>query len=159
MTIRAAVSAFINAPVAATFDAAVAIDPRELIRAYGPLPAIADTAGHDAPWSAVGQIRRHTMSDGSGVCEELTSFAREQSFSYRLTDFTGPFSRLASGANASWHFTPVAPARSRIDWVYEFTASGPLAERILWFVVKALWPGYLRSALARVQAKAEAENP
>lgn len=159
MPVQISVSAHVDAPVARVFDTAASIDPHALIRRHGPLPAIVDTQGHDAPWSAVGQIREHTLSDNSSVCEELTAFMEGQTFAYRLTGFTGPFAPLAREARADWHFTQAAWGRTRIDWTYVFTATGPLAEPFLWFVVKLFWPGYLKAALTRVREKAEAGTP
>ena len=114
---------------------------------------------YDAPWSTVGETRRHKLSDNSSVCEELTSFAQEKTFAYRLTEFTGALSPLVSHARAEWHFTQGSILRTRIDWTYIFVPAGPLAEPFLWFIVKLFWPGYLKAALARVKAKAEAGTP
>ena len=159
MPVQISVSAHIDAPLARVFDTAASIDPRALIRRHGPLPAIINTEGHDAPWSAIGQIRRHALSDNSSVCEELTAFAPAITFSYRLSEFTGAFAPLVHEARADWHFTQAAWGRTRIDWTYVFTATGPLAEPFLWFIVKLFWPGYLHEALARVKEKAEAGTP
>ena len=159
MPVQISVSAHVDAPLARVFHMAASIDPRTLIQKHGPLPAIVHTDGHDAPWSAIGQVRRHTLSDKSSVCEELTAFAPSNTFSYRLTGFTGPFASLAREARADWHFTQGSAFKTRIDWTYVFTATGPLAEPVLWFVVKLFWPGYLHGALARVKEKAEAGTP
>lgn len=159
MTVQISVSANVDAPLARVFDTAASIDPRALIRKHGPLPAIVDTDANGAPWSAIGQVRRHSLSDHSSVREELTAFAHASTFSYRLTDFTGAVAPLLREARADWHFTQSAWGRTRIDWTYVFTATGPLAEPFLWFVVKLFWPGYLHEALARVKEKAEAGSP
>lgn len=159
MPVQISVTETVNAPVEAVFAAAVSIDARALIRKHGPLPAIVGVEGHDAPWSAVGETRRHRLSDNSSVREELTSFARNHSFGYRLTEFTGPFAALAAHARADWHFTQESAERTRIDWTYAFTPASMAAEPVLWFVVKLFWPGYLKAALARVKQRAEARQP
>jgi len=156
MAVQISVSQRVNAPIGAVFDAAVSIDARELIQKNGPLPGIVDVAGHDAPWSAIGEVRRHSLSDRSSVREELTAFVRDQNFGYRLTEFTGAFAPLVEQARADWHFTRVSPEIARIDWTYHFTPKTPLAEPFLWFIVKLFWPGYLKAALGRVKQKAEA---
>ncbi len=155
MPIQISITEYVDAPTARVFDAAASIDPRDLIRKHGPLPAIVDVKGHDAPWSAVGQIRRHRLSDNSSVCEELVAFTRNSTFAYRLTGFTGAFAPLVAHARAEWHFTQCASGRTRIDWTYVFTEKGFIAEPFLWFIVKLFWPGYLKAALARVKQKAE----
>lgn len=148
----------VNAPLAQTFDAACAIDPRDLIRKHGPLPAIVDVDGHDAPWSAVGQVRRHALSDNSSVNEELDVFDPNETFAYRLSGFTGAFAPLVREAHAEWDFTKTSEGKTRIDWTYAFAPTGPIAEPVLWFIVKLFWPGYLKSALGRVKEKAESAS-
>jgi hypothetical protein len=156
MPVQTSVTQYIDAPLERVFDASVSIDARELIREHGPLPAILHVDGHDAPWSAIGETRRHTLSDKSSVSEELIAFTRDKTFAYRLTEFTGAFAPLVKEARADWHFTQRAADRTRIDWTYVFHPTSFLAEPLLWFIVKLFWPGYLKSALARVKKKAEA---
>ncbi|MEZ5892139.1 MAG: SRPBCC family protein [Parvularculaceae bacterium] len=158
MPVQLSVTETVHAPAADVFDAAVSIDARELIKKHGPLPGIVDVAEHDAPWSAIGEVRRHTLSDGSSVREELVAFTRGQTFGYRLTEFTGAFAPLVKSARADWHFTAQSAGRTQIDWTYAFTPKGAIAEPLLWFVVKLFWPGYLKAALARVKEKAETEQ-
>ena len=156
MSVQISISQSVSAPMKDAFRAAVDIDARDLIRKYGPLPAIVDVGGHDAPWSAIGQIRTHKLSDNSSVREELVGFTPSQTFAYRLSDFTGVFAPLVNEARAEWHFTTTGETTTQIDWTYIFQPNGPVAEPLLWFVVKIFWPGYLKSALARVQERAEA---
>lgn len=158
MPVQISVCETVNAPARAAFDAAASIDARALIRKHGPLPGIVDVDGHDAPWSATGEVRRHTLSDNSSVREELVAFTPGQTFAYRLTEFTGPFAPLVKSARADWHFTQAGQSKSKIDWTYAFTPTSAAAEPILWFIVKLFWPGYLKAALARVKQKAEAEQ-
>lgn len=158
MPVQISVTETIDAPFARAFDSAVSIDARDLIRKHGPLPAIVSVEGHDAPWSSVGEVRRHRLSDNSSVREELTSFERGQSFGYRLTEFTGAFAPLVAHARADWHFTQAASGRTKIDWTYAFTPTSMAAEPVLWFVVKLFWPGYLKAALMRVKQRAESQE-
>ncbi|MHA7872286.1 MAG: SRPBCC family protein [Hyphococcus sp.] len=155
MPVQISVSRTISAPLDDAFQIAAAIDARELIRQHGPLPAIVDVNGHDAPWSAVGQIRKHRLSDNSSVCERLIAYTPGHTFAYQLNDFTGAFSPLVRHARAEWHFTAMGARSTQIDWTYLFTPTGPIAEPVLWFIVKLFWPGYLKSALDRVKQKAE----
>ncbi|PQA86125.1 SRPBCC family protein [Hyphococcus luteus] len=158
MSVQISVTEYIDAPAARVFDTAASIDARTLIQKHGPLPAILDVDGHDAPWSTIGEVRRHKLSDKSSVREELIGFTPEKTFAYRLTEFTGLFAPLVAEARADWHFTQRASGRTRIDWTYVFTPAGALAEPFLWFIVKLFWPGYLKSALARVKEKAEQDE-
>ena len=157
-SVQTSVTIVIDAPVPHVFATAAGMDPRVLIRPYGPLPGIDGVEGHEGPWSAPGQRRRYVLSDKSSVNEELTGFTRDHTYAYAVNGFSGLFSALAREARAEWHFTKISAGKSQIDWTYFFTPSGPVAEPVLWFVVKMLWPGYLRAALARVKEKAESAN-
>lgn len=155
MPVQISISQSVSAPKTETFQAAVGIDARELIRKHGPLPAIINVDGHDAPWSEIGQTRIHTLSDRSSVREELVGYTADQTFAYHLTNFSGALAPLVSDAKAEWHFTTTGENSTQIDWTYIFNPRGPIAEPVVWFLVKLFWPGYLKSALIRVKEKAE----
>ncbi len=155
MPIKTSAAVTINAPLAAAFETAAGIDARALIQKHGALPGIIHVDGQDAPWSAVGQKRRHTLSDKSCVEEELVVFVKDEYFAYRVHNFTGAFGPLVREAKGEWRFTAVDPRRTRIDWTYSFEPRELIAKPVLWFIVKCLWPGYLKAALARVKEKAE----
>lgn len=156
MPVRTAVAVIVHAPLARAFDVAISIAPSDLVRPYGPLPGVAKTQGHAGPWAAAGDLRRHTLTDGSSVDEELTDFTRNSTFAYRLSNFTGGFAPLVAGGRAEWRFTALDAEKTQIDWTYAFEPKGPAARVLVRLIVKLLWPGYLGAALARV--KAEAEN-
>lgn len=151
-------SIVIDAPLPHVFATAAAIDPRELIRPHGPLPGIDDVSGHDAPWTAPGQHRTYRLSDGSSVDEELTALAEDESFSYRVSNFTGAFAPLVREAQGDWRFTAHGEAQTGIDWTYAFTPTGALAAPLVGLIVKLLWTGYMSAALARVKDKAEHQH-
>ncbi len=157
MPVQISVCETVNAPAHAVFDAAISIDARELIKKYGPLPGVVDVDGHDGPWAAAGNVRRHSLSDHSSVREELVAFAPGETFAYTLSEFTGPFAPLVKHARADWHFTQASSEKTKIDWTYAFTPTSAAAEPVLWFIVKLFWPGYLKAALVRVKDKAEAK--
>lgn len=159
MPVQISVTETVNARADAVFDTAVSINARELIQKHGLLPGIVNVEGHDRPWDAIGNIRRHTLSDQSSVCEELIAFTRGETFGYRLYDFTGAFAPLAQRARADWHFTQISAAKTKVDWTYAFTPTSAAAEPVLWFIVKLFWPGYLKAALKRVKQKAESQKP
>ena len=158
MPVQTSASITVDAPVAKTFDAAAGIDARALVQKHGPLPGIVNIEGQDAPWSAVGQKRHMTLTDGSTVDEELTTFSAGNNFAYRVTKFSGVFAALVDHASGEWHFTTLGADKTRIDWTYKFFPKGMIAEPVLWFVVKLLWPGYLNTALKRLKQKAETPN-
>ncbi len=155
MHVQTSVALTINAPLSQTFAVATGIEARALIKKHGFLPGIVQTEGHDAPWTAVGQRRRHTLTDNSSVNEELIAFTQNSTFAYNVSDFTGLFAAIVRSARGEWHFTTTGAEKTQIDWTYYFFPRTPIAEPLLWFVVKSLWPGYLRAALHRVKAAAE----
>ena len=157
MPVQTSVIVDINAPLERTFETAVSIRASDLIQKWGPLPGISETQGHDAPWSSPGQTREYQLTDNSSVSEKLTGFTRNATFAYNVFGFTSVLKTLVRDARAEWHFTQVAAGRTQIDWTYFFTPTNSLSEPVLWFFVKTLWPGYLRSALSRVKMKAENE--
>lgn len=158
MHIQTNASLTIDAPVGEVFSVSTAIEPSTLIQKRGPLPAIVTTDGDNGPWSAIGQKRLHRLSDKTSVHEELVAFTRNSTFAYRVSEFSGLFGALTREARGEWHFTAAGAAKTKVDWTYFFVPTGPIAEPVLWFIVKAFWPGYLKSALARVKEKAEHEN-
>lgn len=159
MPVQTSVAVTVNAPLTRVFDIAISIEPSELVQSFGPLPGVRKTHGHQGPWTAPGDLRRHTLTDNSSVDETLTAFTRDSTFAYRLSNFTGVFSALVAGGRAEWHFTRLGEAKTQIDWTYAFDPKGPAAEALVWFIVKLLWPGYLRAALERVKDKAEIKIP
>ena len=159
MTVQTNSSLTISAPIDTAFDIAAAISPTDLIRGHGPLPAIVDTTGDAGPWRTIGQRRLHLMSNKTSAEEELVAFTRNHTFAYRVTNFTGLFSSLVREARGEWHFTTAGAEKTKIDWTYFFTPTGPIAEPLLWFIVKMFWPQYLSAALTRVKDKAENEHP
>lgn len=155
MTPSVTASIIVEAAPAAAFDAAAGIEPSTLIKRTGLLPAIIDTQPARTPWRAVGDVRRHKLSDGGGVVETLIAFDAGRAFAYALSDFTGPMNWLARGARAEWTFTPENAAQTRIEWRYAFIPRGPVAALGLYAIAKGLWPRYLQDALYRVKQAAE----
>ncbi|MBI1365918.1 MAG: hypothetical protein GC153_08170 [Alphaproteobacteria bacterium] len=153
--ITTSVTETLRAPLADAFAAASGCDIPSIFQAHGRIPGVIKVDEHHGPWGAVGEKRLLTLSDGSTVREELVSFAPNEEYSYRVSGFTGPFAALVSEGRGVWHFTIEGPATTRIDWTYSFTPKSFLTEPAVWFIVKALWPGYMRKALARLKSQTE----
>lgn len=144
---------------ARAFAAAAGCDAPAIFKAQGALPGVAKTEGHEAPWSAPGETRRLTLTDGSSLLEELAAFAPDREFAYRASGYGGPFGALVAEGRGRWRFEEISPSETRIEWRYSFAPSSVFAAPLVWFIVKLLWPGYMRSALARLKAEAEAPAP
>ena len=153
--ITTTVSETVAAPPRRVFDAARGLDIPATMRRHGPLPGVASIAGHMGPYSAPGEVKLLTLTDGSSVREELTAFAPENSYAYRLDGFTGPFAALVARGDAEWRFSAVNPGETRIEWTYGFTPKSAATAPAVWLVVKGLWPGYMRAALRRLKTEIE----
>ncbi|MEQ1929403.1 MAG: SRPBCC family protein [Parvularculaceae bacterium] len=146
----------IDAPLSQVFEAACGFDIPFIIRSRGIVPGVLKVEEHKGRWSAVGQKRLLTLTDGSSVREELTEYAPNVKYSYRVSGFTGPFAALVSEGRGDWHFTMSSTNRTRIDWTYAFKPKGAASGPAVWFIVKILWPGYMRAALERLKQDVEA---
>jgi hypothetical protein len=153
--ITTSVSETINAPLARTFAGAAGFDVPATMLPHGPLPGVKTVEGHKAAYSGIGQVRELTLTDGSTVREETTSFVPNRSFAYRIGSFTGAFKSLVAYGEAEWRFTELGPAQTRIDWRYAFTPKSAAAMPIVWLIVKGMWGGYMGAALKRVKAAIE----
>ncbi|MEM9494654.1 MAG: SRPBCC family protein [Pseudomonadota bacterium] len=156
MSVRTSAVVAIDASIDKVFDAAAAVTPSDIFQAHFPIPGVAACNGHAEPWSAIGETRELTLTDKSSVLEELIAFTRASTFAYRVQGFVGLFGLLAREAKGEWHFTSLGENKSQIDWTYSFSPTGPIAEPLLWFVVKLFWPRYQRAALKRIKSDIEA---
>lgn len=149
------VSLEIEAPLLRVFDAARGFNVAEIIKPRGVLPGVQKVDQHVGAWTAPGQKRLLTLSDGSSLVEELTAFTPNANFTYRVSSFTGPFAALVNEGRGEWNFTTTGPSRTLIDWTYSLTPKSFLAGPVVLFVVKMLWPGYARAALERLKVQIE----
>lgn len=153
--IRTATALTVEAPISVVFGAACGYDIPAVIKKRGVLPGVLKVENHQGAWSKPGQVRLLCLSDGSSVREELIEFTPEQSYAYRVSSFTGPFAALVSEGRGEWNFSQTGPNSTRIDWTYEMTPKSFWSGPAVWFVVKLLWPGYIRSALQRLKQEIE----
>ncbi len=75
-------------------------------RRYALLPPIKQVRGQDGIWSRVGQSRTVVTTDGGTMRELLTVVDAPHSFSYRLSDITGPMRPLVDSIDGTWEFVP-----------------------------------------------------
>lgn len=153
--ITTATALTIKAPGPRVFEAACGFDIPAVIKRHGMIPGVLKVDEHQGAWSGAGQKRLLRLSDGSSVREELISFAPGRFYAYRVTGFTGPFAALVAEGRGEWNFTATGPASTQVDWTYSFTPKSIFTRPAVWFIVKVLWPGYIRSALQRLKAEIE----
>lgn len=143
----------VNASPDRTRAAALALDPVRIVRARGLIPGVTAVSGQTGPWSAEGQTRRLTLSDGA-TAEETLIALEPGGYRYRVANFTGPFRFLVKEANARFEIAPRAEG-SMLTWSYEFTPTGGLAAAILSFLVDSQWNAFMDAALERLKSEIE----
>lgn len=153
------IAATVAAPLATTFDVFAPIDVPSIFPGYRGLPAVVAVEGQVGGWDAPGQTRTILLADGSRLREELTVVRRPHHFAYRVSDLTGPFRHLVSGFRGAFWFEDAAllnGQRTHVRWRYEFAPRTPARRLVAVPIVRWLWKGALRQALALAGAQAEA---
>ena len=153
MPVSVSESIEIAAPANEVFALAAGARLPDFIKPNGPLPGVAGVSA--GAWATQGDKRKLTLTDGSSLNEELTSIARDKSFSYRATGFTGPFALLVAEGRGTWTFAPAGPSAVKVTWDYAFAPKGALAAPFVSLIANALWPGYMRAALRTLKTEAE----
>lgn len=148
-------SILINAPRQRVFSTAAGMPPSDLIKPSLILPGIETMETPPPPWQGVGDTRHHDLTDGTSVDEEITAFAQDEYYAYRITGFEGPFGKLVSEGVGEWTFDWRGPEATHVTWDYRFTPKSSSVRPFVAAIVAALWPGYLKGALKRVKTHSE----
>ena len=116
-------------------------------RRYGLLPPVKEVRGQDGSWGRAGQTRTVVTADGGTMRELLEDVQAPHSFSYRLSDITGPLRPLITTIDGRWEFE-ASGTGTRITWRWTLhpTRTGAL---VLPAVLR-MWPGYARQALEQL---------
>jgi len=117
-------------------------------RRFGPLPPIASTT-QDGVWSTAGQVRTIHTADGGSMREQLVEVDRPNSFSYELSEVTGPMKPLASRVEGRWTFEEVGTG-ARVTWSWTVHPASKLSGLILPIFGK-LWTGYARRSFETLE--------
>jgi hypothetical protein len=121
--------------------------PTVFRRRYGPIPPIRKVSGRDgANWAGtVGQTRVLELGDGGSIRETVVAVEDPNSWTYVITDFTGPLATLLTKIDGAFLFTSSGTG-TRITWRYTMYPRARLAKLALpafgWF-----WRGYARQML------------
>jgi hypothetical protein len=113
-------------------------------RRYGLLPPIRRVVGQDGIWGHVGQSRTVVTTDGGTMRELLTEVDSPHSFSYRLSDITGPLRPLVDSIDGCWEFAPKGTG-TLVTWRWVLHPKGvgvPVMP-----LLTSMWRGYARQAL------------
>lgn len=114
-------------------------------RRYGLLPPIKHVRGQEGPWGQIGQSRTVVTTDGGTMRELLIDVDAPHSFSYRLSDISGPLRPLVASIDGRWEFSPRGTG-TVITWRWTLHPRGVVAARIM-PLITGMWRGYARQAL------------
>ena len=113
-------------------------------RRYLLLPPIKAVRGQDGRWGQVGQSRTVVTADGGTMREVLTAVDAPHSFSYRLSELTGPLRPIVESIDGRWEFAPLGTG-TVITWRWTLHPRG-LGTALL-PLITSMWRGYARQAL------------
>jgi hypothetical protein len=120
-------------------------------RRFGLLPPIKEVRDQHGAWCQSGQSRTIITSDGGTMRELLTDVQPPHSFSYRLTDITGPLRALVASIDGRWEFAPKGTG-TQVTWRWTLHPRRGGAVVVL-PLITMMWRGYSRQALELLSAQ------
>jgi hypothetical protein len=124
-------------------------------RRYGLLPPVKEVRGQEGAWGQVGQSRTVVTTDGGTMRELLTEVDAPYSFSYRLSDISGPMRPLVDTIYGRWEFATQGTG-TLITWRWTLHPKG-LGTGVL-RPITLMWRGYARQALELLSEQFFAEE-
>ena len=118
------------------------------------LPPISEVRDQDGPWERPGQTRTIVLADGATMHERLVAVQAPGGFDYELTGLSGPLGLLVRRIEGRWAFD-AAGGGTLVTWTWTVHPRGPLARPAV-LALRALWDGYARLGLERVERLVEA---
>ena len=125
-------------------------------RRYGLLPPVKLVRGQDGVWGEVGQTRTVVTTDGGTMRELLTEVDDPNSFSYRLSEISGPMRPLVDTIDGRWEFARHGTG-TLVTWRWTLQPKG-LGTGVLRPIAR-MWRGYARQALELLSEQLLAANP
>jgi hypothetical protein len=139
------------------FDATLPVPLTTIFRRrYAVLPPIREVRGQDGTWGRIGQTRVVVTADGGTMREQLIDVDAPRSFTYRLSDITGPMRPLVDSVEGRWEFAR-AGTGTLVTWRWTLHPRGfgapfmPLLCR--------MWRSYARQALEELSDLLLAPEP
>ena len=106
-------------------------------RGYGVLPGIKSAAFERQTPEVVGTRIRVANTDGSTHTEEIVEWEPERHLRLRIGDFSPPLSRLATGFDETWEFTP-AGAETQVLRSFELHPHSNWTRPVVWLISMSL---------------------
>lgn len=114
-------------------------------RWYGPIPPIKEIRDQHGEWNSAGETRTIALAGGGTMRETLTAVDQGRSFSYTISDITGPMAPLIDHVEGTWIFDP-AGTGTRITWRWVLHPKSAFSAPAV-PVFARLWRGYAGQAL------------
>jgi hypothetical protein len=124
-------------------------------RRYGLLPPVKEVRGQDGIWGQVGQTRTVVTTDGGTMRELLTHVEPPHSFSYQLSDISGPMRPLVDTIDGYWEFSNRGTG-TMITWRWTLRPTG--IGSLVMPAITLMWRGYARQALELLSEQLLAEE-
>jgi hypothetical protein len=102
-------------------------------RGYGVLPGIRSAEFEHQTPEVVGTRIRVTNTDGSTHTEEIVAWEPERRVKLRMGAFSPPLSRLATGFDETWEFTPLG-SMTRAVRLFELHPKSAWSRPTLWII-------------------------
>lgn len=137
-----------------TFLAIQPIDLSIIFTGYLFFPAVTGTKDDPGHWDEPGLSRKPVFSDGNSAHELLVTYDPFSSFSYHITNFTGPFGYVVERIVGLWNFTETSEHTTNITWTYTFTPKR-FFYGVTRFLIVPFWQRYMKKALLLARIEAE----
>jgi hypothetical protein len=115
-----------------------------LSRRYALLPPVKEVRAQDGVWGQVGQTRTIVTTDGGTMRELLTAVDAPRSFSYLLSDISGPMGPLVDHIDGHWEFATQGTG-TLITW--RWTLHPKCLGVYVMPLITLMWRSYARQAL------------
>lgn len=124
--------------------------PRLFDTRHGPIPPIVEVRDQSGAWDRAGLTRTIVLGDGATLHEALTEVDAPNSFSYRITEPTGPMGLLIDHADGVWSFADSGAGSTAVTWQWTIhPRSKLLTPAVRLFGV--VWKGMAAKALAQLE--------
>ena len=124
-------------------------------RRYWLLPPVKVVRGQEGVWGQVGQTRTVVTTDGGTMRELLTEVDAPHSFSYLLSDISGPMRPIVKSIDGRWEFATQG-TDTLITWRWTLHPKG-LGAYVM-PLITLMWRGYARQALELLSEQLLAPN-
>lgn len=136
----------IKAPIATCFDYIVPVELAHIFHPYLLLPGVKRTDETER-WFTPGISRTVYFTDGSTAKENLLTVEPPQSFTYKISAFTGINKVLMSHIMGTWQFMLNDDDTTNIEWTYSLACHNTLVRLLARVVVAPMLQRYLQRAL------------